>query len=115
MKFIDSKLKTDVFKVDGSTLYFIDDILFVCPNEYTHFFKIEDAYEYYKQLQKIVNKKVIFVFNDYELTIDDKTTLEEILIQLEFQKSLNINESNDDKEYNIIHKNNFIKKLIIKK
>ena len=53
-----SELKTNVFKVDGSDLYFIDDILFVCPNNYSHFFKIEDAFNYYKQLQVIVKKKV---------------------------------------------------------
>ena len=110
-----SELKTNVFKVDGSDLYFIDDILFVCPNNYSHFFKIEDAFNYYKQLQVIVKKKVIFVFKDYELTVDENTTLEEVLKQIEFQDSLNNKDSIEDREYNIIHKNNLIKKIVYKK
>ena len=115
MNFKDKKLKTNAFKVDGSDLYFLDDVVFVCPNNYTHFFKIEDAFNYYKQFQKIINKKVIFVFNDYELNVDENTTLEEIMLQIEFQKSFKTEELSDIKEYNLFHKSNLIKKLVIKK
>ena len=115
MKVDNSKLKNEVFKVDGSDLYFIDDIVFVCPNNYSHFYKIEEAFDYYKKLHQILNKKVIFIFKDYELTIDDKTTLEEVMKQIDLQDSLNFKDLNENKEYNIILKNSLIKKIEYKK
>ena len=101
----------NVFKLDGVNLYFIDDMVFICSNGYSHFFKLEDAFNYYQQLQKIIKMKIVFDFFDYEFCIDDNTTLEDINNQLRLQKLVMKDEIDESKK----KKENFYLKYLSEK
>ena len=74
--------KEKLIKIDGANLYILGDLVYIDEEYYTHFYKIEDAFKHYKDVQEALNKNISFRFYDNDIYITKNTTLENIKTQI---------------------------------
>ena len=99
---------TKLLRIDGSNIFVLDNLMYFDNAFYSHFYAVEDAYNYYKEIQEEFKKNIVFRFKEYELMITKNTTLEDIKKQLSIQEEVNNKLLEEEKETS---KNNKINDL----